>query len=167
MAELQDIVAYLLAKYPHKLELSNARVTKMVYLGDWRHSLTQGRQISNIQWVFDNYGPFVWDVKRKVEENPFLFDVESTATMYGNPKTLLKLKDSGYQPQLAESERLALDHIIKITAPLAWDRFIGLVYSTYPILHSDRFANLNLVRLAAEYKAKAAAAAAAAADPTH
>jgi len=63
MAAITDILAYILNRYPHAQEMSNARITKMVYLADWKHAIDSHRQISSINWVFNNYGPFVWDVK--------------------------------------------------------------------------------------------------------
>ena len=49
MAELKDIVAYILKKYPTKSDMSNARLTKLVYLSDWKHSIKTYSQISNIR----------------------------------------------------------------------------------------------------------------------
>lgn len=48
MAELRDVIAYILQRYPEDMagELSNARVTKMVYLSDWRNCLRGKGQIS-------------------------------------------------------------------------------------------------------------------------
>ena len=54
MTELKEVISYLVSKYPHKDELSNARLTKMIYLADWRHAITQGNQITDIRWFFDN-----------------------------------------------------------------------------------------------------------------
>lgn len=49
MANLKDIIAYILQNYPSnkKHELSNARVTKMVYLADWRNCLRSKGQVSD------------------------------------------------------------------------------------------------------------------------
>ncbi|MFP4106710.1 MAG: Panacea domain-containing protein [Phycisphaerae bacterium] len=152
MAELQDIVAYILREYPHPDELSNARVTKMVYLADWLQAITNGRQMSNINWFFDNFGPFVWDVKEAVEGNPFLFDANDTRNMYGNQKTVFSLKDGNYSPHLAPDEKAVLDRIIEITKGLYWKDFIRLVYSTHPIMSSARYSTLDLVAKAREYK---------------
>jgi hypothetical protein len=41
MAELKDIIAYYCKQYPHKAELSKARLTKMVYLADWKSAIGQ------------------------------------------------------------------------------------------------------------------------------
>lgn len=152
MASLKDVIAYLLQNYPSKHELSNARVTKLVYLSDWRHCLKNERQITDIDWYFDNYGPFVWDIKETVDSHPELFIVVQTNNIYGSPKNLFELKDKHYHPVLNDDEKSALDHIIKVTKPLYWNDFIKLVYSTYPITSSDRYSKLNLSEKAVEYQ---------------
>ena len=67
MAKLKDVMAYLIKNYPENIrhEMSNARLTKMVYLADWHRVLKSDKQITNIDWYFDNYGPFVHDIERK------------------------------------------------------------------------------------------------------
>ncbi len=50
MTELKDVMAYIIANYPFKGELSNARLTKMVYLTDWKNALLSGRQVTDISW---------------------------------------------------------------------------------------------------------------------
>lgn len=151
MAELKDVIAYFIKKYPRKADLSNARVTKMVYLADWRHLITSGTQITSVKWYFDNYGPFVWDIKITAERNLDLFMVESTTTPYGAPKTILGIKDENYSPILASDEKRSLDHVIQETKDLSWSRFIRLVYSTYPIITSDRFTYIDLSKKVEEY----------------
>lgn len=157
MAKLENIVGYLIAHYPNHDDLSNARLTKMVYLADWKHAITMGRPISEIPWYFNNFGPFVSDVKRVAEQYPSVFTLRESATMFGNPKTIIGLKPGGYDlaaldTSFAISERDAMDHVIQTTAPLTYDAFIRLVYSTYPILKSERYSYLNLPELALEYQ---------------
>ena len=45
-----------------------------------------------------------------------------------------------------------LDFVMEGSAPLNWNEFIKLVYSTYPIVSQERYAKLDLVRLAQEYE---------------
>ena len=54
MAKLVDVIAYIIKRYPSSLadELSNARLTKLVYLSDWKNCLTNDRPISSINWYF-------------------------------------------------------------------------------------------------------------------
>jgi hypothetical protein len=100
---LRDIVAYICRNYPHKDELSNARVTKMVYLADWRSALERGKTLSGITWKFNHYGPFVYDVIEAVRKDS-AFQVISTWNMYGEPKELLQVADDVTYPSLKEDE---------------------------------------------------------------
>lgn len=152
MAYLKDILAYLIIHSPVKSALSNARLTKLVYLADWRHAIQRSKQISDIQWVFDNYGPFVWDVKEAAQDNRQLFSIISTENIMGGNKTIIGLQDMSYEPVLTRSEKESLLHTIRKTSHLNWDAFIRLIYSTYPIINSERYARLDLVRLAREYQ---------------
>lgn len=148
MADLKDIIAYLLRDYPYPDALANARVTKMVYLADWKSALDHGRQISTIAWVFDNFGPYVADVRQCADAHPKLFRIENRRTIFGGEKNVFVLVDKDYKPELTADEKAILDHVRKTTESLGFDRFVKLVYSTYPIMVSDRFDDLNLVALA-------------------
>jgi hypothetical protein len=151
MAELRDIIGYVCQKYPHKSELSKARLTKMVYLADWRSALKRGKQLSSIKWVYNHYGPYVDDVV-EVALTDNAFGVNTTTNAYGSTKDVVKLKRSGMEFDLTKAEREILDDIIRIVSPLYWNKFIELVYSTYPIMQNDRYSSLNLVRLADDYR---------------
>lgn len=152
MADLKDILAYVIKKYPYKDELSNARLTKIIYLADWKHAITYGTQVSPIRWYFDNYGPFVWDVKDTATAYQELFVAKEITNMYGGPKTTIGLINSGYIPAISEKEQKSLDHVIEKTNKLNWEQFIRLVYSTYPIIVSEKYTYLNLVEKAKEYE---------------
>jgi len=154
MAELRDMMAYVIQNYPPNLadELSNARLTKMVYLADWHQALNHGHQISNIAWYFDNFGPFVRDVEQTAAENDDIFIINLGSNMYGRPKKTVSLRDSKYEPSLSQIERESIDHVISVTKSLYWAPFIRLVYSTHPIASSERYSYLNLVEKANEYR---------------
>ncbi len=152
MADLRDIIAYYCKKYPHKTELSKARLTKMVYLADWKSCIDRSKQISKIQWVYNHYGPYVEDVAN-VAQTDDIFDLKSTINFLGKSKQVVKLKSENYDTKsLSVADKNILDHIISITSKRYWNSFIELVYSTYPIIKSEKFSNLNLVELAEEYK---------------
>jgi uncharacterized protein YwgA len=151
MSKLKEVIAYILINYPHKDELSNARLTKMVYLADWKLAIERKKQITTINWYFDNYGPYVPDVQQEVQNNTELFECRETINMFGSPKRLFSIKDSDYAPALSADEAQAIDHVITETKVLNWDDFINLVYSTHPISSSSRYSNINLVQKAKEY----------------
>lgn len=151
MAKLEEAMAYLCANYPHKAELSKARLTKMIYLADWRLALTDQRQITNLEWVFNHYGPYLDDVKESAQKDP-RFEVKRDRNMYGSVKEVIALRDSDLNFDLDSAERKALDHVIEKTKNLTWKPFIKLVYSTFPIATQPRYVPLNLVELAKTYQ---------------
>ena len=149
MKELKEILIYILDKYPYKDEMSNARLTKLVYLSDWYHAIHNQEQITAVKWYFDNYGPFVWDIYNAVKEDD-VFKVELTNNYYGGEKKLISL-DKNVNANLTSLEAKSVDRIIEATKTLNWDSFIKLVYSTYPILKSDKYTSLDLVKNAMEF----------------
>jgi Protein of unknown function (DUF4065) len=154
MAELKDIMTYLISHYPKGLshELSNARLTKMVYLSDWHQAINYEHQISKLCWYFDNYGPFVKDIEETALSNPGIFSVANYLNQYGQPKKIFKLKHFTSESNLLNQEKASLNHIILITQKLYWNDFIKLVYSTHPVASSERYTFLNLIQKAREYK---------------
>lgn len=151
MSSLKDVIAYILKEYPNKYDLSNARVTKMIYLADWHQAITYKKQITSIQWYFDQYGPFVNDIKTEIAKNLELFYIEDFNNQFGQPRNLFLIKNTNYKINLASEEKTSLNHIINITKPLNWNQFINLVYSTYPVTSSARYSRLDLIKKAAEY----------------
>ncbi|WP_116654798.1 Panacea domain-containing protein [Pelagibacterium sediminicola] len=155
MGALRDIIAYIIANYPERLhdELSNARLTKMIYLADWHSAIKSRQQISPIRWYFDNYGPFVRDVENEISGDPKTFAVVTGTNMYGQPKKTFSLRKGVDRLDLQPEEKASLDHIIDITKKLYWNDFIRLVYSTHPVASSERYTYLNLIEKAQEYQA--------------
>ena len=156
MAELRDVVAYLCDTYPHPKELSNARLTKMVYLADWKNAIEREEQLTDLTWEFSHYGPYVPDVicLARSEDD---FEVERGETMYGNQKELVRHQAefgmlAASYPSLAPEDRDILDFVIRSVEDKNFTEFVKLVYSTYPMITQVRYSKLDLVDLAKEYK---------------
>jgi len=150
MDSLIDIVKYIYVNYPHKKELSKARVVKMVYLADWKSALVQGKQLTSINWFFNHYGPYVSSIIEEIRKDSD-FVISWVTNTFGEPKELVMLKNNFTQPKVSKETQDILDFVISKTAPLYWEDFINLVYSTYPIVNTPRFSELDLVSLAKEY----------------
>jgi len=151
MDKLSQVIAYLLDKYPKKEDLSNARVTKMVYLSDWRHAIKTGKQITDINWYFDHYGPYVHDIYNCAKRYDCIFFINDDFNSFGAVKKILSLKKTVNYDSLSSDEEKILDHVIEHTKDLRFPDFIKLVYSTHPILTSDRYSHLDLVEMAIDF----------------
>jgi len=144
MEQLNDITAYLAERYPHKSELSKARLTKLVYLADWQSVKQSGNQLTDIRWYFHNFGPYVDDVVNAARNDPRL-SVVKTRNAYGDLKEQIQYVGSGSEGRsLSEHARSCLNTVITETQNLYWNGFIKYVYDTPPVALSSRYTFLNL-----------------------
>ena len=119
MNKLENIVAYFCLHYPHKNELSKARLTKLVYLTDWFSALTTDKQMTKIEWLFNHYGPYVNDITNIAKNNNH-FRIEHTSTHFGTDKHLISYISSEESILLSELEIAILDFVIKKTKDLSF-----------------------------------------------
>ena len=126
--------------YPYAQELSKARLTKMIFLADWENFKINKEQISNIEWYFDNFGPYVTNIIDIAYNDPDV-RVVSTRTIYGTDKTLIEYK--GEIPNIDINVKAILDKVINDTRSLSWKNFIDYVYATPPIKQSERYNYLD------------------------
>lgn len=145
-----DAVRYILKHYPFKDELAKGRLNKLVYLSDWKSSMEYGEQITDIEWLFNHYGPYVDDIETLIGSDDRI-SINVKKNYYGNDKHVVHLDQDVDFNEPSEEEKKVLDFVIKKTKSLNWNQFINAVYSTYPIKQSDRGTILNLVKLAEEY----------------
>mgnify|MGYP000078058339 CR=1 FL=1 len=143
MNKLASIMAYFCKNYPFKHEISNARLTKMVYLADWLSTQKYGYQLTDIKWYFDNYGPFVHDIEKEAYDNP-KFEIISGMTVYGTPKRQIQLVDTNISINIPVEVQTILDKVINDTKVLNWNDFIKFIYNTAPVRNSYRYSYLDL-----------------------
>ncbi|OQQ07145.1 hypothetical protein BK411_13575 [Vibrio splendidus] len=150
MNPIQIITAYYCLNYSYPGELSNARLTKLVYLADWFSALADRKTMTNIEWVFNHYGPYVDDVINNVSFTPY-FTIITTETAYGSSKKVVSYQGPDISNDLNPRIRQILDLVIDKTKDMYFDDFINYVYSTYPVRAQNRYSKLDLVALANEY----------------
>ena len=149
--KLENIITYLCRKYPLRHELSKARVTKMVYLVDWECCMRTGKQLSNIEWYFNNFGPYVDDVINAARNSKTL-EVIETENFYGDKKELIQVKGTAPLPSVDSISEQVINEVIDKTKSMYWNAFIEYVYSTPPISESTRYSELNLEKFAKKIK---------------
>ncbi|CAI6141002.1 TPA: SocA family protein [Acinetobacter baumannii] len=151
MNRLQSIIAYLCIHYPYPSELSNSRLTKLVYLADWFSALADDEQLTNINWLFNHYGPYVDDVKNAVLYS-HNFSLHNDQNIFGSNKNVIMFHGDDEEIRLSDRDKRILDLVIDKTKGKYYNEFIDYVYSTYPVQSQNRYSNLDLIRLAREYK---------------
>lgn len=149
MNKLRDTMVYFCQHYPHSHELSKARLTKLIYLADWYAALRLGRQITDIKWEFNYYGPYVNDIINLAESDP-LFRVVRDSNIFGERKDVITCVRRASHEHLDDAETKIVQEVIDKTKDMTWDEFIGRIYLSYPVQTQPQFSRLNLVQLAKE-----------------
>lgn len=148
---LADFVKYLLKKYPYKEELSTSRLTKIMYLADWKSAIDDSHQLTNVKWHFNHYGPYVDDFVNSVKGDPDV-GLKTISNVFGAKKTLLSIQNDEWQDDLSDRQREIIDFVIDATKEKTYSDFIKLVYSTYPIVTGSRYVDLDLIKFAKDYR---------------
>lgn len=124
--EILDIVAYFVKN--SKTQLSKGRLNKLIYLADWKYSLNYGKQISNIVWKFNHYGPYVDDIENSISNDSLQrFEIKEVTTYYGDLKYIVAMKKNLNFTNPNQKEKEVLDMIIKLTDKLNWTDFINQI----------------------------------------
>lgn len=153
MSNLTDLMAYTIRQYPYDKadDLSNARMTKLIFLMDWLSCINDGRQITKINWYTGKSGPSASEVKVTAESSPNLFIIHEGTTECRKKKLTVGIRDFGYEPKLSRREMNIANKVIEATHQLPWADFINLIYSTYPVASSERETYLDLAVMAKAY----------------
>lgn len=148
----KQALAYIVSHYPYPSDLSKARLTKLLYLADWRMAIQSGRQITDVQWYYNHYGPYVREVEDMIRASDE-FELSPGVTPFGNSKETVQLLGVMDWPDLTPDQIAAIDHVIDQTKNLNFTGFLNLVYSTYPVRKTIKYSYLDLSDLAREYRA--------------
>lgn len=145
MNKLREIIRYILINSSQPNKLTKTKVTKLVYLVDLQYINDSKRQVTDIKWYFDHYGPYVSDVYLEAKGDPRI-EIIKTVNVYGNPKEILKFKKSKkvYQSKLSEKEKIIISSILSKTDNMNWREFIEYIYNTEPIKTNPRYTSLDL-----------------------
>jgi len=152
MNKLRSIMAYFGANYPHKDELSKARLTKLVYLADWYSAVVRERKMTDVDWIFNHYGPYVDNITDLANLDDD-FAVSAQKTTYGGNKYVISYSGETVKDDFDDKELEILDAIINKTKTMYFNDFINFVYSTYPVSSNERYSKLDLEALATQYRA--------------
>lgn len=151
MTQVRDVVGYVCRNKPEDHRLTRTRLMRVVYLSDWRAALELGRQITNLTWTFDTFGPYSPELNHIVKTDP-AFVIDETTTRFGEPKDVVEVaEDADFLEPSPEDKRL-LDSVLSATKNRDFAELAKLVYSTFPILTGHRGSRFDLVSLALEYR---------------
>lgn len=147
--KIHDVIFWVWAKHSNRSVLSEARMTKMVYLADWEMAQQHGCTITGINWEFNQYGPYAPDVVDAALDFDDL-SIEVDETTFGTSKDVFVVDPNAARIlSLTRREAQAIDEVVNETKYLSFALFIDHVYSTYPMVNTERYHHMDLPALAA------------------
>ena len=150
MNALKDIIWAILE---HKMKLP--RLIKAVYLVDWKCAISGSSRPCGLNWVYGPCGPTDEQIFTCVKSVPELFSVEENEVKSGDSTciiTTITRTTIEYAPVLSDDVTRAINHVLKVAMPKKWEDLSILVSSTYPIMKSSMFDNLDIDRFSKEYR---------------
>lgn len=146
--KLRNVLLYIVKNYPYGDELTKTRITKLVYLIDWEYTKKYGKQMTEISWYFNHYGPYVSDVLDEADEDTTL-SIQNTFSNFGTIKYIIRPKYDRnliHYEGLDDSEIEIINKVVENTKMLSWNQFINYVYDTPPIKESSKYSYLDLTK---------------------
>lgn len=146
---LNNILHYLIDRYPYPDDLTRLRVAKLIYLIDWKAVQETGHQLTNITWSLNQYGPTTETIAEAVNIDPELTFSE-TVSNFGTKKYMLnatpnhKLRPYNLSPE----DSYLIDTVINETKNLFWNDFMDHVYETPPVVQAKSYGVLDLENVA-------------------
>lgn len=153
MDKKEIFLLYIATSYSSPYKLSKARLVKMLYLADWKNCLVTGKQLSDIKWYFNHYGPYVMELQKLIEKSMY-FKIESVMEEIGRKEFIVAKSDINmgkFFNEMSDEEKNVLNFVVEKTKKLNWNSFIKLVYSTYPVLKHRKYTYFDLETLSQEY----------------
>jgi hypothetical protein len=145
--DLKSSVLYLCgSKTLSHFPLSLNTLRYLTYLAHWKYALVHGQPLTDATWVFTRRGP---------ESGKFLDTVftapELTIIDYQTHDGAVGVSFSGEVPTIGEPEKAVLDFVLTKEAKIGESDLQRLVYSTYPMLTTPRFKELDLINKVEDY----------------
>ena len=146
---VKDLMIFFCKEKP----LSKARLTKMIYLADWKSALDTGEQLTDLEWTFHHYGPYLSDIYSLAQsDNAF-------STYSYDHADMIALNKITAEPKFTPQQKKILEDIKTTASSMPFRQFLKLIYSTYPIRTQEKYSTLDLPVLAQAYKREKAATA--------
>lgn len=130
-----QVVARIFKSYQALGELSPFMLVFILYLIDWKSTLIKGKQLSDIKWKYIDES-FANDTIEKINNRIFKDGV------FDHRKVKINLK---------KEDIAIIDELVNKSLNLDSEKFIKLVFSTYPMYKEVKGINLDLSVLAKEY----------------
>ena len=118
----------------------------MIYLADWDACIETGEQLTDLNWFYDHYGPYLHDIFDTAISDP-----RFETYRYG-AADMISVKSGGSDVNLPDEVLKFVEPVKKSAQSIPFRNFLKRVYSTYPIRTQSKYSKLDLPALAKAYR---------------
>jgi hypothetical protein len=149
MKKVEEVIKRVINESSRTHELSISRLARILFLIDWRASMTKHKPITNLTWQFQYPGIYGLELFDEIVNSASL-KIENN--LEGKKIVCIKDCDEDYPSSLSVHELEAIRFILEITNDLGWEDLDALTNATYPSYNSKFYKPLDLVKLANQYR---------------
>ncbi|HHV75542.1 MAG TPA: SocA family protein [Thermoanaerobacterium sp.] len=131
MSILQKLIAYFVAKAPHRI--GRTQLVKYVYLFEYYHTLAFGRQYTDCRFVRYHYGPYCEAIVSELREMSEVVREEPYFSAYGEAYAYSLAVGCEASSELPEPERSLADLVLRTVGDKTLEDLLKVVYATPPM----------------------------------
>lgn len=149
MERIINILIYLYQNYPNSNQLSLSRVMKLLYLIEWKYSITYSKKLTDTDWYLSHNGPYLSNLLSIMNDssNFQLIMVPDNNVQ----QIVIKFLNRKQKIELNPNTRETIDFVINVCKNMNWLELNNLVFSTYPIVNGKIDTFIDLQEMAEEY----------------
>ncbi|MCY0885788.1 MAG: hypothetical protein OWV35_07890 [Firmicutes bacterium] len=141
IATVRDALRYLVYATPSPADRTVLRLTKVLYLVDWRSAWGRGYSLTPCAWHFDRFGPTAPEIWDTVCHDP-AWKVQPRG------RIMLTADARPATPTVTAVDAAWMDRVLAEAAGWTWADLVAAVWATYPIRTGQRGTALPLTALA-------------------
>lgn len=146
---VRDYAYYVCSKFSDSPDVGRERVHFLLFLAAWRLSLSKDQTLSSLRWICNDIGPYSETIDNVLRSDDRLKVFVSSDSSSAERILVIRKED----PVLSEIFRNHIDQLIERYGKTSFLDLSKLVFSTYPILASNRGYPMDLPALAKAYLA--------------
>lgn len=145
MNKLKNTILYLVKRHPPKRDLTQTRLTMLLFLIDWENTLQHREQITELSWYFGQYGPNAIDLIPEIRHSKNLY-IAVEKSNFGTDQFMIK---TSIDKSLIQIEKLStenikiIDDIINKTKNFSWKELLDYTYNTKPIKLCKKYTTIS------------------------
>lgn len=135
MLQFKDLLTQiLLRKNQVDVPILKTRLIKLAYLVEVEYYRSFRERISNTDWVYYKYGPYVYGYDEVLKENEFYYKPDINDDDFA----IIELKDPTQQQAVSFQMKLAIDRVVRKYGSLELNKLLDLVYfNTEPMAYVE------------------------------